>query len=152
MTSVQKHTRVSRPEKGITLIELMIIVASIAIIFTVALPVYKSYTIRAKLDESLSVAVAAKTAVAKICIGDPTIDPLTNRKAGYAFVAFRYVRSISLSGSCATPLITLHTQVTGVNPAIILLLKGSLNDSRSGIDWICTSNTSNRNLPVECRA
>ena len=51
-------------QQGFTLIELMIVVAIIGILAAVALPAYQDYTIRARVTEGLSLASAAKTAVA----------------------------------------------------------------------------------------
>ncbi|WP_313315636.1 pilin [Pulveribacter sp.] len=52
-------------QQGFTLIELMIVVAIIGILAAVALPAYQDYTIRARISEGLSLATAAKTAVAE---------------------------------------------------------------------------------------
>ena len=52
-------------QKGFTLIELMIVVAIIGILAAVALPAYQDYTVRAKVTEGLSLAGAAKVAVAE---------------------------------------------------------------------------------------
>ena len=46
----------------------MIVVAIIAIILTLALPVYSDYVIRTKTSEALSVGTAAKTTVAGACL------------------------------------------------------------------------------------
>ncbi|UWX04330.1 pilin [Pseudoxanthomonas sp. NC8] len=51
--------------QGFTLIELMIVIAIVAILVAIALPQYRNYTIRTKNSECLSVAAAPKVAVAE---------------------------------------------------------------------------------------
>ena len=54
-----------KQSKGFTLIELMIVVAIIAILTAIGLPVYQNYAIRAKVTEGILLASSAKTAVAE---------------------------------------------------------------------------------------
>jgi len=52
-----------RLQHGLTLIELMIVIAVIGILGALALPAYQDYTIRAKVSEMLMAADGCKTAV-----------------------------------------------------------------------------------------
>ena len=51
-------------QKGFTLIELMIVVAIIGILASIALPAYQDYTVRAKVSEGVIAASAFKVGVA----------------------------------------------------------------------------------------
>lgn len=142
---------------GFTLIELMIVIAIIAVLLSLALPVYSNYVIRAKISESLSVANSAVTATSASCVEDRSMTNLTNQKVGYAFDAGAtdtdYVENVQVTETCVSPLITVTSKNTGQSPAPILQLRGQLTAGSGQITWTCTSsNTPNWLLPNTCRS
>jgi Tfp pilus assembly major pilin PilA len=130
----------------------MIVIATIAIILTLALPVYSNYTIRAKVGEALGLAASAKTSVAATCIEDPTILSLSPTLAGYAFGGSQYVESILIEGPCTAPVITINTRQTGAQTDPILTLTGNFPLGSSSITWTCTANGANIYVPQTCRS
>ena len=144
-----------RVAKGFTLIELMIVIAIIAILVALALPAYQDYTIRTKVAEGLSVAASAKLAAAETCQSDPSIISLNNTSAGYSFTATEYVETVTLSGSCNLGSTTLTvtalvTVATGLPSAGNIILTGTINPG--AIDWRCTTDAiDNRYVPKTCR-
>ena len=145
------QSRLSRT-RGFTLIELMIVIAIIAIILTLALPVYSNYTIRAKVGEALSVAAAAKTLIADTCQGDPTIAGLTTANSGVDVTPTTYVESIVVSGPCTAPVLTMTTRNTGATTTPVLILTGDLSSRSGHMAWSCTTSQGEKiHVPRTCR-
>jgi len=70
-------------QKGFTLIELMIVVAIIAILAAIAISQYQDYVIRSQVSEGSSLADGVKTAVAEF-VNNKGSYPTTNNSAGLA--------------------------------------------------------------------
>jgi len=101
-----------RMQKGFTLIELMIVVAIIAILAAIAISQYQDYIIRAQIAEAASLAAGVKTAVVEFYnrSGRFPVAACANSNASVglaqpASIVGSYVSGVSVSGiGCPAPL------------------------------------------------
>lgn len=101
------------PSDGFTLIELMITVAIIGILASVALPAYQNYTARAKVSEALLAGTVCRTSIAEI-VQSETVLPVAGRwgceTQAAAAAASRYVAKIQTNDQGA-----IRIEIQGVN-------------------------------------
>ena len=144
-------------QKGFTLIELMIVVAIIAILAAIAIPAYQNYVIRSQVTEGMSLADGAKTGVSEYYTNYGTW-PASNASAGLAkntSITGNYVSKVDVSGG---PIVITYSNTApqkanqAINGATLELSPTATGGS---ISWICKipsgSSMSLQYLPSSCR-
>jgi type IV pilus assembly protein PilA len=136
------------PQAGFTLIELMIVVAIIAILAAIAVPQYQTYVARAQTAAALTEITPGRTAY----------ETLVNQGV-VSGASYANVDNLGLPSSTEFCAISATAPASG-NSAITCTLKGStairghyikLSRDSSG-DWRCLSDVTLKYLPSSCRA
>ncbi|HEV7121874.1 MAG TPA: pilin [Rhodanobacter sp.] len=141
-------------QKGFTLIELMIVVAIIAILAAIAIPAYQDYLIRTQVSEGAVLTDGAKTADSEFYSNTGRF-PKSNASAGLATnksIAGKYVTQVDLDAT-GTGLIT--ATFGGAANAKIATKHFILSAVTNGgsIAWTCTkSDVDPKYLPTSCRS
>ncbi len=140
-----------RRQKGFTLIELMIIVAIIAILAAIAIPAYNDFTTRSKVSEGMSLASTAQLAIVEYFVLTGAW-PENNLDAGLAepdTITGEYVASVSVLENQVLVLFK-DSAGTGLADHTIRL---QANDARGSIVWVCSSEDIDvQFLPQNCRS
>jgi type IV pilus assembly protein PilA len=100
-------------QQGFTLIELMIVIAIIGILAAIALPAYQDYTVRAKVQEGVSISSSMRTAMGIACSEGTLNASMTNDQMGYSGTATDY------NGAYTTSVTPSSTGATNAGVSIV---------------------------------
>lgn len=155
-------------QRGFTLIELMIVVAIIGILATIALPAYQDYTTRAQIVEALTLASDAEANVRDYYKFHGRF-PINNADAGLPkpeYLIGNYVESVSVDHGAVQ--VKLGNKINQALQGKVLSLRPLIvpQSPTSPISWNCGSSeppkgmkpmgpnrttVGNRFLPAACR-
>lgn len=148
-----KSMKSIKSSRGFTLIELMIVVAILAILMAIAIPAYQDYTIRSQVSEGMSLAQGARVAVWDRWANNGAF-PVDNADAGLpapVSIQGEYVSEVRVvDGEITVTFGAAGANATIAGDTLILAPVGAVSDS--SMQWSCNTGTlESRFLPARCR-
>ncbi|MBA0265338.1 prepilin-type N-terminal cleavage/methylation domain-containing protein [Stenotrophomonas maltophilia] len=135
-------------QKGFTLIELMIVVAIIAILAAIAIPQYNDYTARAQMTEAFTLASGMKTPIAEAFAQDNTAANSCVVPAG-SVTTGKYVASLTPTPGADSCAIEAKMKAAGVNEKVKEATVTLTYKPSTGA-WTCKSSVSAAITPKAC--
>jgi len=138
-------------QNGFTLIELMIVVAIIGILASVAVPAFQSYSVRSQVSEGMTLSGPVQYAIAEFWYDNGGF-PTDNADAGIGAAAEysgNYVAAVTVNGADVE--ITFGNDASAQISGEIVVLTAVPNGG--SLNWTCASGgvIQDQLLPANCR-
>ena len=139
-----------KKQQGFTLIELMIVVAIIAILAAIALPMYQDYVAKSQATAGLSEITGGKTA-AEVMLNEGK-DFAAPADIGLQAVTAR-CSAITATGTATSGEASISCSLLGnskINTQTITLTRDGGDDDSEGGTWACTTSVAAKYRPGGC--
>ena len=140
------------PVKGFTFIELMMTLAIIGILATIAIPAYSDFSTRARVSAVIIAATTSRSAIAEYAAFNRSI-PIDEDEAMIEMcLTSQYVQKVAYTSDGNSGMITLTANEETVGEAVTVQLTGVLVAANSSVQWTCTTPVGSRFAPAACRS
>lgn len=134
-----------KKQQGFTLIELMIVVAIIAILAAIALPAYQDYLVKSRVSEVMLAASSARTTVSEAAATDtgtgmPTTVAIETQES-------KYVASVGYAAGVIT---ATAKDLGGTTPTGTITLTGT-KAANGQVNWVCSGTIAAKYRPATCQ-
>ncbi|MCC8555651.1 pilin [Xanthomonas hortorum] len=136
-----------KKQQGFTLIELMIVVAIIAILAAIALPAYQDYLVKSRVSEVMLAASSARTTVSEAAAtdtGNATTMPAT---VAIETQNSKYVASVAYAAGVIT---AVGKDLGGSTPTGTITLTGA-KQANGQVLWTCSGTIAAKYRPATCQ-
>jgi len=144
-----QNMNMKKAQQGFTLIELMIVVAIIGILASIAIPAYQDYIARAKFSEVLTLGTSDKTRISEYYQIEGAWPATSGALAEFTAAGdSAYLTTVALTASTGVVTYTLAgIKATDVDGKTVVLTP---TDNGGNISWACVSTAAAKWVPKGC--